>query len=111
MTAANASVVEPRVVREGITKTDKYPDGEFGLTWLSQYSAGSGTFVLRKWEKGDSAFTDANSGHYLQPSKVNRVIIKETPEAARQRLQTTKGDTDLAWLVAVGRTTFSLGAI
>ena len=49
MTAAVASIVDSQVVKQHITKTDKFPDGDFGLTWLSQNSAGSGPFILRKW--------------------------------------------------------------
>jgi peptide/nickel transport system substrate-binding protein len=97
MTAAVASVVDSQVVKQHITKTDKFPDGDFGLTWLSQYSAGSGPFILRKWEKGDSVVIDANPNHYLHPPKVKRVIIKEIPEATSRRLQVEKGDLDIAW--------------
>ncbi|HWT82751.1 MAG TPA: ABC transporter substrate-binding protein, partial [Candidatus Methylomirabilis sp.] len=97
MTAAVASVVDSQVVKQHITKTDKYPDGDFGLTWLSQNSAGSGPFILRKWEKGDSVVMDANPAHYLHPPKLKRVIIKEIPEATSRRLQVEKGDLDLAW--------------
>jgi len=97
MTAAVASIVDSQVVKQHITKTDKFPDGDFGLTWLSQNSAGSGPFILRKWEKGDSVVMDANPTHYLHPPKVKRVIIKEIPEATSRRLQVEKGDLDLAW--------------
>jgi peptide/nickel transport system substrate-binding protein len=97
MTAAVASVVDSQVVKQHVAKTDKFPDGDFGLTWLSQNSAGSGPFILRKWEKGDSVVMDANSIHYLHPPKVKRVIIKEIPEATSRRLQVEKGDLDIAW--------------
>ncbi|HSB82183.1 MAG TPA: ABC transporter substrate-binding protein [Candidatus Methylomirabilis sp.] len=97
MTAAVASVVDSQVVKQHITKTDKFPNGDFGLTWLSQNSAGSGPFILRKWEKGDSVVMDANPSHYLHPPKVKRVVIKEIPEATSRRLQVEKGDLDVAW--------------
>lgn len=97
MTAAVASIVDSQVVKQHITRTDKFPDGDFGLTWLSQNSAGSGPFILRKWEKGDSVVMDANPNHYRFPPKVKRVIIKEIPEATSRRLQVEKGDVDLAW--------------
>jgi peptide/nickel transport system substrate-binding protein len=97
MTAAVTSVVDSQVVKEHITKTDKYPDGDFGGTWLSLNSAGSGPFILRKWERGDSIVLDANPNHFRFPPKVKRVVIKEIPEATSRRLQVEKGDIDIAW--------------
>ncbi|HWT80569.1 MAG TPA: ABC transporter substrate-binding protein, partial [Candidatus Methylomirabilis sp.] len=51
LTASVSSVVDAQVVKQHIAKTDKYPDGDFGATWLGQNSAGSGPFILRRWEK------------------------------------------------------------
>ena len=97
LSAAVASVVDSQVVKQHVTKTDKYPDGDFGVTWLSLNSAGSGPFILRKWERGESTILDANPNHFLFPPKVKRVIFKEIPEATSRRLQIEKGDIDIAW--------------
>ena len=97
MSAAVASVVDSQVVKQHVAKTDKYPDGDFGVTWLSLNSAGSGPFILRKWERGETTILDANPNHFRFPPKVKRVIFKEIPEATSRRLQVEKGDIDIAW--------------
>ncbi len=97
LSAAVASVVDSQVVKQHVAKTDKYPDGDYGSTWLSLNSAGSGPFILRKWERGESTILDANPSHFRFPPKVKRVIFKEIPEATSRRLQVEKGDVDIAW--------------
>ncbi len=97
LAAGVASIVDSEVVKQHIQKTDKYPDGDMGLTWLARNSAGSGPFILRKWEKGDRVILDANPDHFMHPPKVKRVVIKEINEATSRRLQVEKGDIDIAW--------------
>lgn len=99
LAAGVASIVDSKVVKQHEQKTDKYPDGDMGLTWLSRNSAGSGPFILRKWEKGDRVILDAFQDHFRYPPKVKRVVIKEIVEATSRRLQVEKGDIDIAWEV------------
>ena len=97
LSAGVASIVDSQVVKQHVQKTDKYPDGDMGLTWLTRNSAGSGPFILRQWEKGDRVVLDAYPGHFKYPPKVKRVVIKEIVEATSRRLQVEKGDIDIAW--------------
>ncbi|NNF97743.1 MAG: ABC transporter substrate-binding protein [Desulfobacteraceae bacterium] len=97
LAAGVASVVDAKVAQQHEQKTDKYPDGDRGLTWLSRNSAGSGPWILRKWEKNESVILDANPKHFMHPPKLKRVIIKEIVEATSRRLQVEKGDIDIAW--------------
>ncbi|MCX5733932.1 MAG: ABC transporter substrate-binding protein [candidate division NC10 bacterium] len=97
LSAAVASVVDSQVVKQHIAKTDKFPEGDFGAAWLGLNSAGSGPFILRKWERGDTTILDANPSHFRFVPKVKRVIFKEIPEATSRRLQVEKGDIDIAW--------------
>jgi peptide/nickel transport system substrate-binding protein len=97
LAAGVASVVDSQVVKQHTQKTDKYPDGDMGLTWLARNSAGSGPFILRQWAKGDRVILDANPNHFSTPPKVKRVVIKEIVEATSRRLQVEKGDIDIAW--------------
>ena len=97
LSAGVSSIVDSQVVQQHVEKTDKYPDGDFGMTWLSRNSAGSGPFKLVKWEKNDSVVMDAYPDHFRFPPKVKRVIIKEINEATSRRLQVEKGDIDVAW--------------
>ncbi|HYL81117.1 MAG TPA: ABC transporter substrate-binding protein, partial [Candidatus Acidoferrum sp.] len=97
LSAAVASVVDSQVVKQHIAKTDKFPDGDFGAAWLGLNSAGSGPFILRKWERGETTIMDANPSHFRYVPKVKRVIFKEIAEATSRRLQVEKGDIDIAW--------------
>lgn len=97
LAAGVASVVDSQVVQQHVEKTDKYPEGDMGLTWLGRNSAGSGPFILRKWEKSDRVIMDAFAGHFRHAPKVKRVVIKEIVEATSRRLQVEKGDIDVAW--------------
>jgi peptide/nickel transport system substrate-binding protein len=97
LAAGVASIVDSQVVKQHVQKTDKYPDGDMGLTWMARNSAGSGPFILRKWEKGDRVIMDANPDHFKYPPKFKRVVIKEINEATSRRLQVEKGDIDIAW--------------
>jgi len=97
LAAGVSSIVDSQVVKQHVQKTDKYPDGDMGLTWLARNSAGSGPFILRQWEKGDRVILDANPNHFKYPPKVKRVVIKEIVEATSRRLQVEKGDIDIAW--------------
>jgi len=97
LAAGVSSIVDSQVVKQHVQKTDKYPEGDMGLTWLARNSAGSGPFRLVKWEKGDRVILDANPNHFRYPPKVKRVVIKEINEATSRRLQVEKGDIDIAW--------------
>ena len=97
MASIVSSVVDAKVVQQNVAKTDQFPNGDYGVTWLSRNSAGSGSFILRKWEKGEGVVLDANPNHFRNPPKVKRVIYKDIQEAASRRLQVEKGDVDIAW--------------
>jgi peptide/nickel transport system substrate-binding protein len=97
MASIVTSVVDSKIVKQNVAKTDQFPNGDYGVTWLSRNSAGSGPFILRKWEKGEGVVMDANPSHFRYPPKIKRVIYKDIPEAASRRLQVEKGDVDIAW--------------
>jgi len=97
MASIVSSVVDSKVVQQNVAKTDQFPNGDYGVTWLSRNSAGSGPFILRKWEKGEGVVLDANPSHFRYSPKIKRVIYKDIAEAASRRLQVEKGDVDIAW--------------
>ena len=97
LSAGVASIVDSKVVKQHVEKTDKYPDGDYGLTWLTRNSAGSGPFKLVTWQKNDKVVLDAFPGHFKNPPQVKRVVIKEINEATSRRLQVEKGDIDIAY--------------
>lgn len=91
LTFTTSSVVDRKVV-EAHAK-----NGDMGSDWMTDHSAGSGPFVLEKWEKEAEVVMKANP-YYWKPGQpaVNRVIIKHVPEPTDQLLLIEKGDVDIA---------------
>jgi len=97
MAAIVSSAVDSQVVKQNVAKTDQYPNGDYGVTWLSRNSAGSGPFILRKWEKDEGVVMDANPNHFPLPTQDQANYLQGHPEANSRRLQVEKGDVDIAW--------------
>lgn len=72
-------------------------DGDYGNAWLKQEnSAGSGPFVLTRWEPKQSILMSANPNFWQETPGVERVFFQHVPESAAQRLLLEKGDIDIA---------------
>lgn len=65
--------------------------------WLNQNSAGSGPYVLEKWEPGVETVLVRNDNYVGEPAAIERVIIRNIPEAATQKIQLEAGDIDIAF--------------
>lgn len=70
-------------------------DNDFGKTWLTDHSAGSGPFVLTRWDRNSQVVLDANPNARLQP-KLKRVILRYIPEPQAQRVALESGEIDIA---------------
>ncbi len=64
--------------------------------WLNQNSAGSGPYLLESWEPGVETVLVRNENYWGEPGKVGRVIFRNIPEAATQKIQLEAGDVDIA---------------
>lgn len=64
--------------------------------WLNANSAGSGPYKLEKWERGVETVLVANPGFWGKAPAIERVIIRNLPEAAAQKTALEAGDIDLA---------------
>lgn len=72
-------------------------DGDMGNGWLRQAnSAGSGPFMLTRWEPKQSILLTRNPNYWGETPGVERVFIQHVPESAAQRLLLEKGDIDIA---------------
>lgn len=72
-------------------------DGDFGNAWLKQAnSAGSGPYVLTRWEPKQSILLTRNKNYWGPAPGVERLFIQQMPESATQRLALEKGDIDIA---------------
>ncbi len=72
-------------------------DGDRGNGWLKQEnSAGSGPFVLTRWEPKQSILLSRNENFWQEQPGVERIFFQHVPESAAQRLLLEKGDIDIA---------------
>ena len=77
----------------------KLADGsnDYGNAWLkTENSAGSGPYVLTKWDPKVSILLSRNENYWGTPPGVNRIFLQHMPESATQRLALEKGDIDIA---------------
>ena len=64
--------------------------------WLNSNSAGSGPYMLEKWEPGVETVLVRNPNFWGEPAKMERVIFRNVAEAATQKIQLEAGDIDIA---------------
>lgn len=64
--------------------------------WLAEHTAGSGPFMLQRWQKGQQLVLVPNPHYNGKRPAFKRVIIKIIGESASRRLQLTRGDIDIA---------------
>ena len=91
LTFTTSSIVDKKVV-EAHEK-----NGDMGSAWLDDHSAGSGPFVLEKWDRESQFILRANP-YYWKPGqpRVKTIIIKHVAEPTDQLLLIQKGDVDVA---------------
>jgi peptide/nickel transport system substrate-binding protein len=86
-----SSVLDPSVVEQHIR------EGELGVDWLKDHSAGSGPYVLMRWERNDVVDMVANATYWRGIPSIKRIIIRDIPEASAQRIALERADIDIAW--------------
>jgi peptide/nickel transport system substrate-binding protein len=64
--------------------------------WLNANSAGSGPYILEKWDRGVETVLVRNPGYWGEAAPTERIIIRNLPEAAAQKTALEAGDIDLA---------------
>jgi peptide/nickel transport system substrate-binding protein len=75
---------------EGADKDDKA--GE----WLDGHSAGSGPYMIEKWEKTVAVTLVRNPNYAGEKPYFDRIIFQNIPQAAAQKSALEKGDIDIA---------------
>lgn len=84
-------IVDSKLVKENEV------NGDFGNAYLkSEHSAGSGPYVLTKWEPKQSILLTRNENFWGTAPGVERIFLQHVPESAAQRLLLEKGDIDIA---------------
>jgi peptide/nickel transport system substrate-binding protein len=85
------SIVNPTVVKA------HEKEGDMASEWMTDHSAGSGPFILEKWDREVEIVLVANENYWGKKPEVKRVIFKHYPESTTQMLALKKGDVDIAW--------------
>jgi len=89
---AVASIVDGKTVKAHVVNND------WGSAWLNDHSAGSGPYVLAKWERQVSMELEANPKYNLGPApSIKRIILLNVMENTVQREMLGRGDADIAW--------------
>lgn len=92
------SVVNQEVVEaNGGTSAEDAATADAAEEWLNQNSAGSGPYVLEKWEPGVETVLVRNDNYWGEAPAIERVIFRNIPEAATQKVQLEAGDIDIAF--------------
>lgn len=65
-------------------------------TYLDQQSAGSGPFILKGWTKGTELVLEKNKDYWGETGNVEKIILKEIPDANTQIQMLQKGEIDIA---------------
>lgn len=81
------------VVEKAIVEANAGDD--MGSTWLNDNSAGSGPYVLNKWEREVQVVLDANPNYWGAAPKMQRVIMTHIGEAANRQAAIETGDADI----------------
>lgn len=93
LTAPPLSIVDSKEVMTHEAQVEGKSD--YGNTWLSTHSAGSGPYVLDHWTKSVEFLLKANPNAAVQPKTAN-ILVRHVPEAVNQQSQLEKGDADIA---------------
>jgi len=81
------------VVEQAVVEANAGDD--MGSTWLNDNSAGSGPYVLNRWEREVQVVLDANPNYWGEAPKLPRVIMQSVAEAANRQAALETGDADI----------------
>jgi peptide/nickel transport system substrate-binding protein len=91
------SIVDSKVVKEnGGTDAEDASTADTAEAFLNQTSAGSGPYMLEKWDPQVETVLVRNPTYRGSAPYFDRVIITNMPESATQKVALEAGDIDLA---------------
>lgn len=83
-----ASIINPAVLKANA--------GDDARAYLAEHTAGSGAYMLQRWQKGQQLVMVPNPHFAGDKPAFKRVSVKIISESAARRLQLEKGDVDIA---------------
>jgi peptide/nickel transport system substrate-binding protein len=76
-------------------------NGDMGLAWLTDHSAGAGPYVLKEWRRKTQIALTVNKNYYGGQPAIKTILMRDVPEASDRYLLLKKGDVDVAWQITV----------
>lgn len=70
--------------------------GDRGEAWLRNHSAGTGPYVVERWETESRVVLTANPHYWGTKPRLGRVVIQHVPESSTQKFMVESGDADIA---------------
>jgi len=74
----------------------KAKEGDMGMAYLTEHSAGSGPYVLVSWKRNEKIVLERNEHYWGRKPQIKRIVIIDVPESSSQVLQLKGGDIDIA---------------
>jgi peptide/nickel transport system substrate-binding protein len=90
MTFTVGGIVDPDEATAHQTGTDR------GEAWMRNHSAGTGPYVIERWDPEARAILVANPNYWGPKPKLSRVVIQHVAETSTQRFMIASGDADIA---------------
>ena len=96
--ASNAfCVLDSEVMKQqGATDGADAATADKGRDYLDKQSAGSGAYMVESWNQNDQLVLVRNPHYWGQKTNVDKIIIKEIPDANTQISMLEKGEIDVA---------------
>ena len=97
LVSPNFAVVDSKAVKaKGGTDAADAKTADKATEWLDQNSAGTGPFILKGWTRGVEVVLERNPNYWRKPAALGKVIVKQVPDPATQRMMVGRGDIDVA---------------
>ena len=83
-------------VVDSVVVKEHEADGDAGSGWLRENSAGSGPYVLERWDAGSQVILSANP-ESQRSGPIQRVLLRNMQEASTQQAALASGEVDVAY--------------
>ena len=84
------------ILEQGGTSAPGADTADKATSWLDTHSAGSGPYVLMRWEPNVQVVLEANTHYWGEPPKFSRIVLQHIPESATQLITLERGDIQAA---------------
>ncbi len=91
------AVVVPAIFNSKLAKKNATEKDPWAMEWMKTNDAGSGAYKLDKWVPGQETVLVRNDDWKSGPlPKIQRVILREVPQAGNRRALMERGDADIS---------------